>query len=222
MLGREVRVYRCDEPSIATSGATPRASMTQEKPLPVVFALQDRDGFYWVNTAVAITSLAQYASQPVEVHVLHDESLHDVAKQRLTEIAGDMQIDLTLAPVRLPNKIDISTLRQFGGATLFKLLVPQLFADRDLVIYLDSDLVVNGLDVSELAIATPHRAPVSAAIDPHIAITASHNSAARADRARCRKLCQRRRAGVPPPADCPGSLGELSRVQHVKSARDPS
>lgn len=177
MLGREVRVYRCRGPSIAPAAATAARQQTQEKPLPVVFALQDRDGFYWINTAVAITSLAQYASQPVEVHVLHDESLHDVAKQRLTEIAGDMQIDLTLAPVRLPNKIDISTLRQFGAATLFRLLVPQLFADRDLVIYLNSDLVVNGLDVSELAVATPHRAPVSAAIDPHIAITASHNSA---------------------------------------------
>jgi lipopolysaccharide biosynthesis glycosyltransferase len=88
-----------------------------------------------------------------------------------------MQVDLTLTQVRLPDKVDAIRLRQFGRASLFKLLIPELFADRDLVIYLDSDLVANGLDISELAIAAPRNAAISAAIDPHIAITALHATA---------------------------------------------
>jgi len=177
MLGREMRVYRSDAPALTRTGVSRPQHQSDRKPLPVVFALQDRDGFYWVNTAVAIMSLAQYAKEPIEVHVLHDETVSEHAKQRLSEIAGDMRIDLTLTQVRLPDEVDVTRLRQFGIASLFKLLIPDLFADRDLVIYLDSDLVANGLDISELAIATPHDAAVSAVLDPYIAITASHAEA---------------------------------------------
>src|SRR6516164_10944407 len=82
MLGREMRVYRSDAPALTRTGVSRPQHQSDRKPLPVVFALQDRDGFYWVNTAVAIMSLAQYAKEPIEVHVPHDETVSEHAKQR--------------------------------------------------------------------------------------------------------------------------------------------
>ena len=173
MFGREVRVYRSSAPR--KTFALPQPKQFTDA-LPVVFALEDLDGFYWLNTAVAMTSVAQHAKQPVEIYVLHEESLEALVKQRLREIADDMQVRLTLMPTRLPDSIDIARLRQFGIASLFKLLVPKIFADRDLVVYLDSDLVANGLDITELATAASPDAAVSAVRDPYIAIPTSHAS----------------------------------------------
>lgn len=168
LLGREIRVYG-ERPSGARPGAAGRSVAP-----PIVFALHDAGGTYWTYTAVALTSLAQHASQRLRVHILHDESLHSRARERLAEIAQQGGIALTLTPVQPPKGVDVGRLRQFGPASIFRLMIPQLFADEPLVIYLDSDLVVNGLDIMELAKAAPQDAPISAVQDPYIARPASH------------------------------------------------
>jgi lipopolysaccharide biosynthesis glycosyltransferase/predicted O-methyltransferase YrrM len=171
LLGREVRVYRSSPPP---PSPTLRRQGSDSKPLPVVFALHDATGSYWLNTAVAITSVAEYATKPVDIHVLHDDSMPRSAKERLAQIGRDKQVPVSFIPVRLPAGFDVRRLRQFSPASLFRLLIPKLFSDQELVIYLDSDLVVNGLDICELAAAAPARAAISAVRDPHIAVAAAH------------------------------------------------
>jgi lipopolysaccharide biosynthesis glycosyltransferase/predicted O-methyltransferase YrrM len=172
MLGAEVRVYRSSLPQKPAVQPSPPSAAA--RPLPVVFALQDKDGSYWLNTAVAAASAAQYATRPISIHVLHDGSLPEIARQRLTRICEKARVPLSLTPVQLPAGVDVERLRQFGAASVFRLLIPRLFAGEEQVIYLDSDLVVNGLDVAELAAAAPPGAPISAVRDPFIARAASH------------------------------------------------
>jgi lipopolysaccharide biosynthesis glycosyltransferase/predicted O-methyltransferase YrrM len=169
MLGQEVRVYR----TLGSSQPAPRTA-AEEKPLPVVFAVHDAKGTYWLNTAVALTSIAVHAKRPIQLYVLHDDSLSAVAKQRLTEIGAQLRTPLTLMPVRPPPTLPVRFSRQFSPACVFRLMIPRLFPDAEAVVYLDSDLVSNGLDITELAAAAPKDAALSAALDLNIALPERH------------------------------------------------
>lgn len=164
-LSGEVRVY-AERPAAPTAHA-PAAAARQGEALPVVFALEDRSGSYWLNTAVALTSLAQHARRQIHVHLLHAPDLHETARRRLAEIADSMGVPLTLTPVALPAGLDPKALRSFGPAAIYRLIIPRLFADHPLVVYLDSDIVVNGLDIGQLAEAAPIDQPLAAVHDRH-------------------------------------------------------
>lgn len=138
------------------------------RPLPVVFALHDPDGRYWLNTAVAITSLATYASAPIAICVLHDETLGLSARGRLGQIAEQLQVPLTFIKPEIPREMDPARLGRFSPASAFRLMIPTLFADEPLVVYLDSDVVVNGLDIHDLAKVTAAQSGIAAVVDPFI------------------------------------------------------
>jgi lipopolysaccharide biosynthesis glycosyltransferase len=57
---------------------------------------------------------------------------------------------------------------------VFRLMIPKLFPDAEAVVYLDSDLVSNGVDVADLAAAAPKFAAISAVLDPNIAVVQRH------------------------------------------------
>lgn len=136
------------------------------KALPIVFALHDAQGDYWVNTAVAMTSVAKYARRPISIRIIHDETLTQVARTRLTEIAKALDTPLGFISCRM-SQIDMG---RFSPASLFRLAIPNVFPNEDLVVYLDSDLVANGVDVTEIADAAPIDAPLSAVVDPYITV----------------------------------------------------
>lgn len=143
------------------------------EPLHVVFALHDAQGTYWLNTAVALTSVALHASRPIEFHILHDDSLSAIAHSRLTQIAHRLNASVTAQFVALPASI-AQDFGQFSPASIFRLMIPRFFANTPLVIYLDSDLVCNGLDIAEIAASAPTDCAVSAVPDPYIALWESH------------------------------------------------
>jgi lipopolysaccharide biosynthesis glycosyltransferase len=151
----------------------------ERPPLPVVFALHDPEGAYWAYTAVAMSSVADHARGPVAFHVLHDASLHPRARERLAAIAAELAAPLSFVPVEVPPGVETRRLRHFSPASIFRLMIPRLFADEPLVIYLDSDLVANGLDITELATLAPPDAPISAVHDPYIALPQEHAAALR-------------------------------------------
>lgn len=139
--------------------------------LTVVFALHDATGRYWLNTAVALASVLEHARRPVAVHLLHDATLSDLARARLTEIAARAGAPIAFRAAAPPAEAFAApALATFSPATLFRLQIPALFAGEPLVVYLDSDLVANGLDVGELADAAPADAPISAVLDPWLGL----------------------------------------------------
>jgi lipopolysaccharide biosynthesis glycosyltransferase len=159
-----------------SSPASGRPVTATDAPLPVIFALHDADGAYWLNTAVAMTSLAVHARRPISISIIHDHSLGAAARDRLIEIAEDLRTPVSFIAASLPSSLDAGglpgfdprLLQRYSPASLFRLMIPELFAEADLVVYLDSDLVLNGLDIHELAAATPADAPLAAVADPFI------------------------------------------------------
>ena len=132
MLNRQVRVYRSKAFSLRLKQMD--RGETVSAALPVVFAIHDKDGLYWLNTAVAITSLAKYATCKLAVHILHDNSLRVLAARRLAEIADVLGISLSLKRVELPATVTTDRLRQFSAASLYRLMIPKLFPEEDLVV----------------------------------------------------------------------------------------
>jgi len=157
-------------------GATPWAVMrshalhpeARSTALPVVFALHDSDGHYWLNTAAAMTSVLQHSRCPLQLHLLHDDTLRPQARQRLLQIARERGTELQLHAMTLPGSIDTQRLHRFSPASLYRLMIPQLLAREPLVVYLDSDLVSHGVDLGELARALPAQAPIGGVVDPYI------------------------------------------------------
>lgn len=145
--------------------------------LPIVFALEDRHQIYWVYTAIAATSALQYAGRPLEIHVLHGAELSENSRRRLTEVVREGGGSIVLHEVRLPPTVKTGALSHFGPASLYRLMIPRLFRDEPLVLYLDSDVVCNGVDLGELADAIPQGAAVSGVVDRFITLAAEHAQA---------------------------------------------
>lgn len=117
----------------------------------VVFALSDPRGWYWLYTATALASL--WASTPTQkplVYILHDGTINDQARARLTAIALHFSGQLKFLKVEVGPASRIPNFGRFTVAASYRLLIPQIFKDFDRVVYLDSDLVVHGVDLTEL------------------------------------------------------------------------
>lgn len=147
---------------------SPPTSPSAPAPLRVVFALYDKRGTYWLNTAVAISSLGRHLRGTVKIDILHDDTLGEHQRSRLGQVARAVGLSLTFRMVTLPHGISEPNRTRFSPATLFRLMIPRLYADEDLVIYLDSDLVLNGLDICEMAAEAAADMPVSGVLDAFI------------------------------------------------------
>lgn len=154
-----------------------RAPKRKSDPLPVVFAIHDADGQYWINAAVAMSSVGQHASVPLHFHVLHDDTLKPEARARLSAVAKQVGAELSFKQLALPESIEADELHRFSPASLFRLMIPQLFAHEPVVLYLDVDLVSHGVDVKALVEAMPAEAPIAGVVDPFIAIPMEHQKA---------------------------------------------
>lgn len=139
---------------------------THEDRTPVVFCLHDAKGDYWLNTATALTSLVFHASIPLHVHIYHDATLTTAAKERLTTISHTYGHPLTFTHITLPQGFSGFNFRHFSPASVFRLMIPRLLADQDIVVYLDSDLVLNQIDIAELIRAMPTNIPIGGVVDP--------------------------------------------------------
>lgn len=173
LLGKPVRVYRSSMPAPMVASVIKKETAA----LPVVFALHDADGQYWLNVAVAIASVGQYASVPVHFHILHNETLHTVAQTRMQLLANSVGAQISFVHMILPPNIKGKQLHRFSPASLYRLMIPRLFADEPLVIYLDADLVCHGVDVHDLACAMPGQVPIAGVVDPFVAIPSDHQIA---------------------------------------------
>lgn len=142
----------------------------------VVFSIHDRSGYYWLYLAVALTSLMIHARTKVSLVVLHDESLNSSQVSRLRGLVDQLGAQpARFYQIELPAALMGLEFGVFTPASLYRLLIPRLCADEDLVLYLDADLVLNGVDVAELAAAVPIDAPIAAVIDPYIHLSPGQN-----------------------------------------------
>ena len=128
----------------------------------ICFSLHDKTKRYSKFTGTAICSLFENTFLPpdsITVHILHDNTLIDDNRDKFLYLAGryNQRIKFYNIEKHCAAKLE-EYVSYFPGiknlrvtvAGLYRLLIPQIFADKlDKVIYLDSDIIVN-LDISEL------------------------------------------------------------------------
>ncbi len=117
----------------------------------ICFGLHDATGEYSKYTATAIASVLMNTTSEVIVHVLHDETLTDVNRNRLNETVNRFSGRIKYYRVNIDERqYDGYDLARFTIGALFRLMIcNELKEETSRVIYLDSDLVVN-LDIVEL------------------------------------------------------------------------
>ena len=113
--------------------------------------------------------MLRYAKKKPRIFILHDGSLGSVAHQELGRIAKNFQADLTVLKLSLPNRLQNLKLGHYTAASCFRLIIPRLFSKESKVLYLDSDIVFNGLDVCEIFETSNGSSGLLAVLDPFIA-----------------------------------------------------
>jgi lipopolysaccharide biosynthesis glycosyltransferase len=138
----------------------------------LVFSIHDANGNYWPYLYVALRSVL-LSSQPQSVCVLHDETLTTLARQHLEQLCAQHQSCLTFGQVSLPPYLASANFGSYSPASIFRLSIPKFLKDFDQVVYLDCDLVFNGIDIKDLIDAAGD-APLSAVQDTYIGRSQKH------------------------------------------------
>ena len=125
----------------------------------VCFGLHDATGRYSKFTGTAMLSLLENTKSDVTVHILHDNTLSDDNRAKLSDVAARFRQAVkfynveTLCADKLAEYLalvpDIKTARVGVGA-FFRFMIPKIFLPEIVkVIYLDADVIIN-LDIAEL------------------------------------------------------------------------
>ena len=141
-------------------------------PTTLVFSIHDANGDYWPYLYVALRSVL-LSSKPQSIWVLHDQTLTDEARQQLESLCVYYKSSITFGKVSLPPYLASANFGAFSAASIFRLSIPKFFKDHEQVVYLDCDLVFNGVDIDDL-IAAAGDAPIAAVLDPYIARSQKH------------------------------------------------
>ena len=140
---------------------------------PIIFSIHDSDSNYWPYLAVAINSILLNSSSCHNFYILHNETLNTEAITNLNGLVHNKGSNLTFISVKLPSEIINLDYNRFSPASIFRLLIPKIFRNEELVIYLDSDLIFHGIDLIEL-INSASNHPISAVVDPYIGYSIKH------------------------------------------------
>ena len=117
----------------------------------VCYGLRDESGKYSKFAGTSIQSLLDNTSKEVTIHILHDSTLSDENRRKLTIITYKHNQNIKfynveeLASERIEfAKNQISNIGKFWGTigALYRTMIPE-FLDADRAIYLDTDVLVN-------------------------------------------------------------------------------
>lgn len=110
------------------------------KMIELVLTINDRDGSYTEHAGVVLASIFSNTQQTINVHIVHDDSLSDENKLRLTQLVDAFHHNIFFYHVAIPgdflevaagvNKIDYWTI-----ASMYRLLLPRLFRLTGLFIW---------------------------------------------------------------------------------------
>lgn len=118
--------------------------------IEIAYSITDRTGDYTTYLGAAIISVLKNTESKVGFHILTDDSMTAERRSGLEQIAARYGAAIDFYRVEFDTSgWSPSFLEHYSKATCWRLLLPELLADRDRVIYLDADTCVN-LDIAEL------------------------------------------------------------------------
>lgn len=110
----------------------------------IAYGIHNRNGYY-LHSLASMRSLMKNSSAPVVAHILHDGTLgagEQNAFQNVAALSGGEAVFHNIAK-EAAGFPEIPTLQRFSKGCLFRLLLPQLLPQEN-VIYLDSDIIATG------------------------------------------------------------------------------
>lgn len=132
----------------------------------IVLCIHDKDGTYYHNAIVTMTSICLHTQAALQFHIFHDATLRQQARDELETLAKRLDQAIVFKKIELPLSLTQHNYGHFTPAAVFRMWIPDLLGDCDHVIYLDCDVVFNQLDIVELLKAGNNDYPISAVIDP--------------------------------------------------------
>lgn len=121
--------------------------------IELALAFQDQDGHYAEHAGVVLASVFHNTASPVNVHILHDETLTEENKSKLMRLTARYKHTINFYPVILPENLlqvmaNVGSINIWTPACMYRLLLPAL-VPVEKIIYLDCDVLVN-IDLEEL------------------------------------------------------------------------
>ena len=127
--------------------------MIKNNTIHIALAIWDPNGTYSRHTGATIASVLKNTESDVCFHILHDTTLSEENKNKLTSTAhkfcGEIDfIDVTPS-MKQQQSVDIKKITGiFTPGSVFRLLLPDI-TDIEKIIYLDCDVIVN-MDIAQM------------------------------------------------------------------------
>lgn len=117
----------------------------------IALSINDKKGNYSKYTAAAIASVLKNTDSSVVVHLLTDDSVPPLLRNKFKELVDCYNQQIQFYDVTIKEDLSYLTgLKRVSAASLYRLRLPDILNDDiERVIYLDSDIIVN-LDIREL------------------------------------------------------------------------
>lgn len=121
--------------------------------IELLLTINDKDGRYTEHAGVVLASIFCNTQQTLNVHIVHDDTLSDENKAKLTQMVDIFHHNINFYHVSVPGDLQevasgVHKINYWTIASMYRLLLP-LFIQADRVIYLDCDILVN-MDINEL------------------------------------------------------------------------
>lgn len=121
--------------------------------IELALAFQDQDGNYAEHAGVVLASVFHNTASPVNVHILHDETLTEENKSKLMRLTARYKHIIHFYPVILPENLlqvmaNVGSINVWTPACMYRLLLPAI-VPVEKIIYLDCDVLVN-MDLEDL------------------------------------------------------------------------
>lgn len=121
--------------------------------IELVLTINDKDGSYTEHAGVVLASIFSNTQQPINVHIVHDDTLSGENKWKLTQLVETFYHNIYFYHVTVPEDLKevasgVQKIDYWTIASMYRLLFP-LILQVDRVIYLDCDILVN-MDINEL------------------------------------------------------------------------
>lgn len=121
--------------------------------IELVLTINDKDGSYTEHAGVVLASIFTNTQQSINVHIVHDDTLSEENKARLTQLVEGFHHYIYFYHITVPEDLrevasGVKKIDYWTIASMYRLLFP-LIIPADRVIYLDCDILVN-MDINEL------------------------------------------------------------------------
>lgn len=117
--------------------------------IQIVLSLHDPSGKYSRHAGATMASLFENTTKNIEVHLLHDETLTELNKEKFIMLADNYKQKVAFHFLKIRNDIGGSkALNRVTKGTLFRLYLEEILA-LNRVIYLDTDIIVE-MDIFNL------------------------------------------------------------------------